>query len=105
VLVLKYGFDIVFKPNVYLGLALEAKAGLNDINAAPYRVHPDYKKSKNYFFGLNLEVGYIFQKGMKKEGEKKDKKADRNKDDLDDVNRVVDKLDRETKRKIRKSKY
>jgi hypothetical protein len=104
-MVFKWGFDYISKPNVYLGIALQGKFGLNDINASPYKVHPDYKKSKNYFVGLNVELGYIFQKGLKKGDSADKKKPEELKDDLVDVNKQVDKLDRETRKKIRKTKY
>jgi hypothetical protein len=68
-------------------------------------VHPDYKKSKNYFVGLNVELGYIFQKGLKKKEDVDKKKTERKKDELIDVNKEVDKLDKSTKKKIRKAKY
>lgn len=104
-LLFKWGFDYITKPNVYLGFALQGKFGLNDINAEPFQVHPDYKKSKNYFIGLNVELGYIFQKGQKKDDDEAKKKPEELKDDLVDVNKQVDKLDKATKKKIRKTKY
>lgn len=107
--VLRYGFDYIFNNNMYLGVALETKFGLNDINAAPYRIHPDYKKSKNYFFGLNLEIGYNFQKDkMKKEEKKKPKSAEIKQPKVKtpgvDLNRRVDEVDKATKKKYKKGK-
>lgn len=61
-LVLNYGFDYILKNNLYFGVGLDFKIGLNDINAKEYREHPKYKKSKNYFFGLKLEFGYNIMK-------------------------------------------
>ena len=63
--VIRYGFDYVFKNNMFFGVAFEVKVGLNDINAKAYREHPKYKASRNYFFGLNLEVGYVMNKYKK----------------------------------------
>lgn len=57
-LTLNYGFDYIFKNNMYFGIGFDAKVGLNDINDKAYRIHPKYKKSKNYFFGLKAEIGY-----------------------------------------------
>jgi hypothetical protein len=65
-LLFNYGFDYIFKSNVYFGLGLDFKIGLNDINAKAYRVHPEYHKSKNYFFGLKVELGYNILKNNKK---------------------------------------
>src|SRR5665647_3582785 len=36
VFVLKYGFDYIFNNNMFMGVAFEGKAGLNDLNAAAY---------------------------------------------------------------------
>ena len=67
--VIRYGFDYIFNNNMFLGIAIETKFGLNDINANTYKAHPDYKKSKNYFFGLNVELGYVFKKDAAKKKE------------------------------------
>lgn len=99
--VIKYGFDYVSAKNVYVGLALELKAGLNDINAKAYREHPDYKKSKNYFFGLNVEVGYVFKKDDKKEKVKKTEiPVAKTKTQGVDLNRKVDNVDKQTKKRL-----
>ena len=65
-LTLNYGFDYILKNNMYFGLGLDFKIGLNDINAKTYRIHPEYKKSKNYFFGLKAEIGYNILKDENK---------------------------------------
>lgn len=101
--VLKYGFDYVFNNNMYLGIALETKFGLNDINAKEYRIHPDYKKSKNYFLGLNVEIGYNFQKDEDKTFGKKDKsKPAKVKTPGLDLNKKTDEVDKSTKKKLSK---
>jgi hypothetical protein len=101
VAVLRYGFDYIFSNNLFIGIALETKFGLNDINAKSYRVHPEYKKSKNYFFGLNVEVGYVFKK---QEGEEATKKKSKTKDKGVDLNRRVDKVDKGTIRRMQKGR-
>jgi hypothetical protein len=65
-LLFNFGFDYIFKSNVYFGLGLDFKIGLNDINDKAYRIHPEYQKSKNYFFGLKAELGYNILKDDKK---------------------------------------
>ncbi len=108
--VLRYGFDYIFNNHMYLGVAFEGKFGLNDINAKAFRVHPDYHKSKNYFFGLNVELGYTFQKAkgdktLKKEKKKTEKpKEIKTKTPGIDVNRQVDKVDKSTRRRYKKGK-
>jgi len=85
---------------MFLGVAMETKFGLNDINASAYRVHPDYKKSKNYFFGLNVEVGYAFKKGAtKKPAKKEEVKPEKVKTPGLDMNKRVDEVDKATKKK------
>jgi hypothetical protein len=104
VLVVKYGFDYIFNNNMYIGVALETKFGLNDINAKPYRIHPDYKKSKNYFFGLNFELGYVFQNNGKPKVPKEEKaKPAKVKTPGVDLNRKVDKVDKRTRKKMKKT--
>ncbi len=105
--VLKFGFDYIFNNNMYLGIAMETKFGLNDINATAYKAHTDYKKSKNYFFGLNVELGYNFQKDKMKTDQKKKAKAKEGKPAKVktpgvDVNRRVDKVDKATRKKYGK---
>lgn len=105
--VLRYGFDYIFNNHMYMGVALEAKFGLNDINAKSYRIHPEYKKSKNYFLGLNLEIGYNFQKAKTKEAAKKTaKKAEtiQQKPKINgiDMNKRVDEVDKATKKMYKK---
>ncbi|MDB5227168.1 MAG: hypothetical protein JWN78_1361 [Bacteroidota bacterium] len=99
--VLKFGVDYIFNNNMYMGFAIETKFGLNDVNASAYKVHPDYHKSKNYFFGLNVELGYNF----KKTGEKKIKTKEVTKTKVKhagvDVNRQVDKVDKKTIKKLK----
>ena len=70
-LTINYGFDYIFKNNMYFGVGLDAKVGLNDINSKPYRTHPEYKKSKNYFVGLKVEIGYNILKDADKTPKKK----------------------------------
>jgi hypothetical protein len=102
VFVLKYGFDYIFNNNMYMGFAFEGKAGLNDLNAAAYRAHPAYKKSRNYFFGLDVELGYTFQKSDKKKEEKKSKpKVEKSKTPGADVNHRTDKVDKKTVKKLK----
>lgn len=104
--VIKFGFDYIFDKNVYLGFAFEAKAGLNDINAKAYRVHPAYKKSKNYFFGLNVEVGYTMNKNKKKSEDAKSKSSKiksskyGGKSNQKDRNNKVDEVDKKTKKRL-----
>ena len=101
--VLRFGFDYIFNNNMFLGFAFEGKAGLNDINAKAYRVHPDYKKSKNYFFGLNVELGYSFQKDKRKEKIKKEvEKPEKVKTPGGDLNKRVDKVDKATRKRLGK---
>jgi hypothetical protein len=100
--VIKYGFDYIFSNNMYLGVALEMKAGLNDINAKAYRIAPNYHKSKNYFFGLNLELGYVFVKGKEKIPAKPNVKPEKAKTPGVDLNRKVDKVDKKTRKQINK---
>jgi hypothetical protein len=101
--VIRFGFDYLFKNNMFLGIAMETKFGLNDINASAYRVHPDYKKSKNYFFGLNVEVGYAFKKGAtKKPAKKEEVKPEKVKTPGLDMNKRVDEVDKATKKKYKK---
>ncbi len=101
--VLRYGFDYIFNNNMFLGIAIETKFGLNDINANSYRVHPDYKKSKNYFFGLNVELGYAFKKGStKKPAKVKEPKPAKVKTPGVDLNKRVDEVDKSTKKKYKK---
>lgn len=101
--VLRYGFDYIFNNNMFLGVALETKFGLNDINASPYKAHPDYKKSKNYFFGLNVELGYDFKKNKTKKPEKKkEAKPPKVKTPGVDLNKRVDEVDKATKKKYGK---
>jgi len=106
--VIRFGFDYVFDKNVYIGVAFEAKAGLNDINAKAYRVHPDYKKSKNYFFGLNLEVGYTMNKNKKKDektstaNKKKKTSSWHGKSNQTDRNNEVDEVDKKTRKRLGK---
>jgi hypothetical protein len=76
-LAFNYGFDYILKNNLYFGLGLDFKFGLNDINDKAYRIHPDYKKSKNYFFGLKAEIGYNIMK--KDDASKTSKSSDKNK--------------------------
>lgn len=106
--VIKFGFDYIFKNNMFIGFALETKFGLNDINASAYKVHPDYKKSKNYFFGLNVELGYNFQRAkMKAAAEKKkaekaaEPKPAKVKTPGLDLNKRVDEVDKATKKKYK----
>lgn len=111
--VLKYGFDYIFNNNMYMGFALETKFGFNDINAPAYKVHPKYKKSKNYFLGLNVEIGYNFQKAkMKANAEKKkaakttETKPAKVKPPGIDKNKRVDQVDKATKKRLGvKNKY
>ena len=111
--VIKFGFDYIFKNNMFIGFALETKFGLNDINASAYKVHPDYKKSKNYFFGLNVELGYNFQRAkMKAAAEKKkaakaaEPKPAKVKTPGLDMNKRTDKVDKATKKRLGvKNKY
>ncbi|HOY40247.1 MAG TPA: hypothetical protein PLX60_00210 [Chitinophagales bacterium] len=101
--VIRFGFDYLFNNNMFLGIAMETKFGLNDINASAYRVHPDYKKSKNYFFGLNVEVGYAFKKGAtKKPAKKEEVKPEKVKTPGLDMNKRVDEVDKATKKKYKK---
>jgi hypothetical protein len=101
--VLRFGFDYIFNNNMFLGFAFEGKAGLNDINAKAFRAHPDYKKSKNYFFGLNVELGYSFQKDKRKEKTKKEEpKPEKVKTPGGDVNKRVDKVDKATRKRLGK---
>ncbi len=104
VAVVRFGFDYIFNNNMFLGFALETKFGLNDINASSYKVHPDYKKSKNYFFGLNVELGYNFQKEKDKTVHKKVKepKPEKVKTPGGDINKRVDKVDKATRKKLGK---
>lgn len=105
--VLRYGFDYIFNNNMFLGVALETKFGFNDINASAFRNHPDYKKSKNYFFGLNVEIGYNFQRDkMKANAEKKkaaklESKPEKVKTPGLDLNKRVDEVDKATKKKYK----
>ncbi|HQG37502.1 MAG TPA: hypothetical protein PLK15_00110, partial [Chitinophagales bacterium] len=70
-------------------------------NASAYRVHPDYKKSKNYFFGLNVEVGYNFQKSTSKKIPKKEApKAVKTKTPGLDMNKRTDQVDKATKKRL-----
>ncbi len=106
--VIRYGFDYIFNNNMFLGIAIETKFGLNDLNAAAYKSHPDYKKSKNYFFGLNVELGYVFKKdaAKKKESKKADKveapKPPKVKTLGIDMNKRVDEVDKATKKRYKK---
>ena len=106
--VIRYGFDYIFNNNMFLGIAIETKFGLNDINANTYKAHPDYKKSKNYFFGLNVELGYAFKKdaAKKKESKKADKveapKPPKVKTPGIDMNKRVDEVDKATKKRYKK---
>lgn len=101
--VIRYGFDYIFNNHMYLGVAFETKFGFNDINAAAYREHPAYKKSKNYFFGINLEVGYNFQKAKTKKPVKKPEvKPTKTKTPGLDLNKRVDEVDKATRKKYRK---
>lgn len=91
---------------MYLGCAIEAKIGLNDINADAYKKHDKYKKSRNYFFGLNVEVGYTMNKyrdeinpNRKKKAPKSDYKV---KHKGPDKNREVDLVDKKTQKRIKK---
>lgn len=70
---INYGFDYILKNNMYFGLGVDFKIGLNDINSKAYRQHPDYKKSKNYFFGLKAEIGYNIMKKEKSTNSSKSK--------------------------------
>lgn len=98
-LAFKYGFDYIFKNNMYLGLAMHVKTGLNDINASDYKIHPDYKKSKNYFLGLNVELGYIHQKNDDKKSTSKTQYPKYNPNSKDkDKNYKVDQVDKKTKK-------
>ena len=101
--VLKFGFDYIFNNNMYLGVAFESKFGLNDINATAYKVHPEYHKSKNYFFGMNVELGYNFKKAEgKKTLNKEEPKKVKSKTPGVDLNRKVDKVDKNTIKRIKK---
>lgn len=105
--VIKYGFDYVFSKNAYIGFAIETKIGFNDINSKAYRTHPNYKKSKNYFLGLNMEIGYNIQrdklKAQKKEAPKKAEiKPAKTKTPGIDRNKRVDEVDKSTKKKYKK---
>lgn len=100
--VLRFGFDYIFNNNMFLGIAFEGKAGLNDINANAYKSHPDYKKSRNYFFGLNVELGYSFQKDKRKVQAKKDPKPAKVKTPGVDMNKRVDKVDKATRKRLGK---
>lgn len=100
--VLKLGFDYIFNNNMYMGFALETKFGLNDVNAKAYRVHPDYHKSKNYFVGLNVELGYVFKKSDVKKVKTKEVTKTKVKHAGIDKNRQVDKVDKSTVKKLRK---
>ncbi len=93
--VLKFGFDYTFTNNLFLGFAVETKFGFNDINADAYRKHPEYRKSKNYFLGLNVEFGYNFQKDANKTKTPKAKKTGI------DLNKKVDTVDKATKKKYK----
>lgn len=105
---LRFGFDYIFNNNMFLGFAIEGKAGLNDINAKAYRSHPNYKKSKNYFFGLNVELGYSFQKDKQKTQDKKkvnttkSSKPAKVKTPGVDLNKRVDKVDKATRKRLGK---
>jgi hypothetical protein len=111
--VIKFGFDYIFNNNMYMGFALETKIGLNDINASNFKVHPDYKKSKNYFLGLNVEIGYNFQKAkMQANKDKKNAskvaapKPAKVKPPGIDMNKKVDQVDKATKKRLGvKNKY
>lgn len=107
--VIRFGFDHIFKNNLFLGVAMETKFGFNDINANEFKVHPKYKKSKNYFIGLNVEFGYNFQRDkMKKAAEKKQTtkapkyKPEKVKTPGIDLNKRVDEVDKATKKKYKK---
>lgn len=106
--VIRYGFDYVFSNNMFIGVAFETKIGLNDINAKAYRDHPKYNASRNYFFGLNLEVGYAMNKYKSlinpngKYNKKKDDPKVKMKHQGGDKNKEVDTVDKETKKRIKK---
>ena len=102
VAVMRLGFDYIFNNNMFLGIALEMKAGLNDINAKSYRVHPEYKSSRNYFFGLNVELGYSFQKDKRKVEAKKTAKPEKPKTPGIDMNKRTDNVDKATKKRLGK---
>ena len=84
------------------------KIELNDINAKAYRDHPKYKASRNYFFGLNLEIGYAMNKYkslINPDGtynKKKDAPKAKVKHVGGDKNKEVDTVDRKTKKRIKK---
>ncbi|MBK9330123.1 MAG: hypothetical protein IPM95_12675 [Sphingobacteriales bacterium] len=100
--VLRFGFDYIFNNNMFLGVAFEGKAGLNDINAKAYRKHPSYKSSRNYFFGLNVELGYTFQKDAKKKAPKTTEiKPQKTKTQGLDLNKRVDEVDKATRKKYK----
>ncbi|MCB9034182.1 MAG: outer membrane beta-barrel protein [Chitinophagales bacterium] len=101
-LAFKYGFDYIFKNNMYFGLGLHVKAGLNDINASDYKSHPDYKKSKNYFLGLNFEIGYMHQKNDDKKSASKTQYPKYKQKTERDKNYKVDTLDKKTKKATKK---
>lgn len=95
--VLRYGFDYIFNNHMFIGVALETKFGLNDINATAYRDHPKYKKSKNYFLGLNVEIGYSFQKNKTTKPPKKETvKTTKTPTPGVDLNKRVDEVDKST---------
>lgn len=101
-LAVNYGFDYILKNNMYFGLGLDFKIGLNDINAKAYRTHPEYKKSKNYFFGLKAEIGYnIMKDGDKKKtpSAPKEEKVKEETKKKDDYNYNYDNKTFETKTK------
>lgn len=100
--VMRLGFDYIFNNNMFLGIALEMKAGLNDINAKAYRVHPEYKSSRNYFFGLNVEIGYSFQKDKRKVEAQKTAKPEKVKTPGIDMNKRTDKVDKATRKRLGK---
>ncbi|MBP6659499.1 MAG: hypothetical protein KA174_02400 [Chitinophagales bacterium] len=106
--VIRYGFDYVFKNNMFFGVAFEVKVGMNDINAKAYREHPKYKASRNYFFGLNLQVGYTMNKNKSlinpngTYNKKKDEPKVKVKHQGGDRNKEVDTVDRKTKKRIKK---
>lgn len=102
VAVMRLGFDYIFNNNMFMGFALEMKAGLNDINAKAYRVHPEYKSSRNYFFGLNVEIGYSFQKDKRKVEAKKEAKPEKTKTPGIDMNKRTDDVDKATKKRLGK---
>ena len=107
VAVVRYGFDYIFNNYMFIGVALELKAGLNDLNTSAYKAHPDYKSSRNYFFGLNVELGYVFQKDKTKKPPKKvEAKPAKVKTPGLDLNKRTDKVDKATKKRLGvKNKY